>query len=549
VSAGGKSLSRRLSKRKIEETSPDPQIQIILEAYNGHHGNVARMSRTLGIGRKKISRILRENNLGGKPLAGGRIRQLPTEPAILPPSGKVKRYLLTSAQNNTFVHPEGWKNLLVLKKYWNAELLISTYTYNKNAYGPMAVKEGTYDPQKELFYDPAINPYKCNISKALAPDLVFCGEHNILPTEQAPISGLNTYAGGVSTILPHAKIQLESVAMHGNKPAKFSFTTGTVTKRNYIQKKQGLKGEFHHVYGAVVAEVNSDGDWWVRQLDIDERTGRICDLNLVVEKGIVTDGNSVESITWGDTHAGAVDEKTLEASVGKGGMLDTLKPKSQFIHDLMEGASVNHHTSKNPHEKYRNFKREYHIVENELQKTVEVLRKYYRENIETYIVNSNHDDWVERWARETEFHRLEPANMRIWLRLQEAILDAIDSGDDDFSVFGYALSEFNLPKNIKFLGPDDSVIICKKIECGMHGHLGPDGKRGKASNLVSIGTRANTAHSHSACIKLGLYVAGTSAKLRMGYNKGPSSWSHSHIVTYSNGKRTIITVRNGKWRA
>jgi hypothetical protein len=83
----------------------------------------------------------------------------------------------------------------------------------------------------------------------------------------------------------------------------------------------------------------------------------------------------------------------------------------------------------------------------------------------------------------------------------------------------------------------------------MHGHLGPDGKRGNAANLVVVGTRANTAHSHRACIKLGLYVAGTSSELRMGYNQGPSSWSHSHIVTYPNGKRTIITMRAGKWRA
>jgi hypothetical protein len=36
----------------------------------------------------------------------------------------------------------------------------------------------------------------------------------------------------------------------------------------------------------------------------------------------------------------------------------------------------------------------------------------------------------------------------------------------------------------------------------------------------------------------------------MGYNKGPSSWSHSHVITYPNGKRSIITLqKNGNWRA
>jgi hypothetical protein len=74
----------------------------------------------------------------------------------------------------------------------------------------------------------------------------------------------------------------------------------------------------------------------------------------------------------------------------------------------------------------------------------------------------------------------------------------------------------------------------------MHGHLGPDGARGSAQNLNKIGKRANIGHLHSAGIYDGLYVAGTSTTLNMGYNKGPSSWSHSHIVTYPNGKRVTI---------
>jgi hypothetical protein len=44
-------------------------------------------------------------------------------------------------------------------------------------------------------------------------------------------------------------------------------------------------------------------------------------------------------------------------------------------------------------------------------------------------------------------------------------------------------------------------------------------------------------------------VAGTSSKLDVGYNTGPSSWTHSHIVTYENGKRAVITLYAGSWRA
>jgi hypothetical protein len=46
----------------------------------------------------------------------------------------------------------------------------------------------------------------------------------------------------------------------------------------------------------------------------------------------------------------------------------------------------------------------------------------------------------------------------------------------------------------------------------------------------------------------GIYTSGTTSKLDMGYNKGLSSWSHSHVVTLPNGKRQIITLQNGRWR-
>jgi hypothetical protein len=100
------------------------------------------------------------------------------------------------------------------------------------------------------------------------------------------------------------------------------------------------------------------------------------------------------------------------------------------------------------------------------------------------------------------------------------------------------------------LSLDESFLICdKKIECGLHGDLGSNGSRGSANSLSKIGRRSNVGHSHSAGIWDGLYVAGTSTEFRMGYNHGPSSWTHSHIITYPNGKRAIITMFEGAWRA
>jgi hypothetical protein len=114
----------------------------------------------------------------------------------------------------------------------------------------------------------------------------------------------------------------------------------------------------------------------------------------------------------------------------------------------------------------------------------------------------------------------------------------------------WAMSRFiqTQKKLIRYLRTDESFIIAESIECGMHGHLGPNGSRGGSRPLLKIGRKANIGHTHTAEISDGLYVAGVTGKLDQSYNVGPSSWSQSDIITYPNGKRAIITKSNGKWR-
>jgi hypothetical protein len=65
-----------------------------------------------------------------------------------------------------------------------------------------------------------------------------------------------------------------------------------------------------------------------------------------------------------------------------------------------------------------------------------------------------------------------------------------------------------------------------------------------------VSSRLNTAHTHTAGILDGIYTAGLSGKMDQGYNAdAPSSWSHSLIVTYPNSRRTIVTLRDGRYRA
>jgi hypothetical protein len=106
-------------------------------------------------------------------------------------------------------------------------------------------------------------------------------------------------------------------------------------------------------------------------------------------------------------------------------------------------------------------------------------------------------------------------------------------------------------EGIEFVPEGASFEICRDrgpIECGAHGHLGPNGSRGTSRNLSQVATKMNKGHDHTASIVDGVYssgVCGPNPDLQL----GPSSWSPSHIVSYENSKRSIVTMQGAEWRA
>ncbi|MCK4816613.1 hypothetical protein KA005_12660, partial [bacterium] len=81
------------------------------------------------------------------------------------------------------------------------------------------------------------------------------------------------------------------------------------------------------------------------------------------------------------------------------------------------------------------------------------------------------------------------------------------------------------------------------------GHRGANGSRGTPRQFTKIGPKVTHGHVHSPSIIEGVYTCGVSGVLDMVYNKGPSSWAQTHCIQYSNGKRALITIINGKYCA
>lgn len=476
-----------------------------------------------------------------------------------------KRFIFTSAQNNTKVNKEVWRSLKAVAAHYGAEIVVSTFEYDLASHA-RSEKPGTVHANKELWFSPAVLPYIRNERMLVAKGLEWCGELQILPTAKRPISGFESYTGRNSCIIPHPKFALESVASGKYEGTKLIYTTGCVTERNYIQKKAGQIAQFHHGFGGLLAEVDDAGSWYCRQLNATEG-GTIYDLDVRASKGRIITGNRIEGIVWGDAHVRRADPTVTRLGWGgsgdqldailklspTGSMIDTLRPKYQFFHDLVDFRSRNHHEINNGRKRF-----ERHVaggaeddVGLELQEAAKALWLRGRDGTQSVVVNSNHDRALLRWL-DTADYRNDPQNAMTFLKLQTWLYKTL-AGKGKPDVFKHAMLEYGAPKSVRFLGEDESFIICPDanggIECGMHGDLGVNGGRGSAIGFARMGRKSIVGHGHSTAIVDGVYIVGHSAQVDLGYNKGPSTWSHSHCLVYPNGKRAIVTMWKGKWRA
>ncbi|AFU88031.1 DNA transfer protein [Caulobacter phage CcrColossus] len=297
----------------------------------------------------------------------------------------------------------------------------------------------------------------------------------------------------------------------------------------------------------------------------------------------VTHGHRIEAVNWGDLHVAQIDPVVSETcfgiapteQVGLNGsrvwidmresrlaetpLIDVLRPKYQFFHDVADFQSRNHHNIRDAHHMFELFIEGVDLVEEELREVAYFIDNTKRDFCQTVIVESNHDLALKRWLKEADY-RQDPPNAIFFLECQLASYKAIrdkKSSDPEiaekakkFSIFNHVLTTFfeKTPcAGVEFLREDQSFRVLD-IEKGMHGHLGANGARGNPRAFTKMGPKATTGHTHSCEIHDGIYTSGTSSKLDMGYNKGLSSWSQSHVITYQNGKRAILTMNNGKWR-
>lgn len=445
--------------------------------------------------------------------------------------GKIKkcsRYVITTAQNLTSPHTAFLSNLELYCKTNDAQLIVIPIRYRN----PTTDKEKSQDEWHRL-----LKPYIVGERKELIPGVMLMGDIKTQPTAVNPLTGMHTITGNKCGIFGHTKIAMESVPTPGQQLPKILMTTGAVTRSNYSDTTAGKKGEFHHVLGAVVVEAGSE--FHFRHINA-QSDGSFIDLG-VKYGGKTKKATRPAALVLGDLHAIRHDPSNLAAVLD---MCDELRPRRLVVHDVLDFQSASHHN--NFFERFRLAQIGRNSVIDELRYTCEIL-DLLAAKTDLYVVASNHDEHLYKWL-ESHHNGLDIPNARIYHELKAEMLATIE--DKGYVPDPLKLSADKLMKRkANFLKAGDSFQV-HGIEMAYHGDKGPNGARGNANAFNKIGVKTIIGHSHTPRIVGGCYQTGTSSLLDMGYNKGsPSSWLHSHVLVYGNGKRTHINVIDGRWRA
>jgi hypothetical protein len=476
------------------------------------------------------------------------------------PAPKFKRpldskiFVVTSAQNATPLHAAFWASLLQYCEFRDAELMVIPIRY-KNATSRWTESQANAEWWLEhpaLSQTEAGRPlqkYLWNVRKELNKNISVLGDIKVQPTAVSPLTGFEGITHGESGIFGHTKLQLKVIATPQGKYPKILTTTGACTVKNYTDTRAGKLGEFHHTLGAAVVEVDGPR-FHLRQINAS-KDGTFYDLDYFYDgarKKPTHNIGGVPGLVMGDTHVEGIDPAVERATFGD--IVPFFEPKRLFWHDLEDGGSVSHWAQGNPFVTSARHFSKAGSAEEEFYSALNFVVDRTPNYATSYIVASNHNDWLHRWILERDWKTLSPKDRGFYLKVASKLFEQskllTGDGAEKLNAFIMLAKEYCI-NNVQVLDYEQSCLV-EGVECGMHGHYGPNGSRGSAKSMRRIGVKSIIGHSHTPAIEEGCYQVGTSTHLSRGYTHGPSSWLNTHAVIYPNGKRTLINIIDGKWR-
>lgn len=456
-----------------------------------------------------------------------------------------KTFLVVAAQNGTPVEADWWATILKIAEHRNAEILVIPIRY-KNP-----TSQWTASQQNAEHWANEVRDYLWSARTSLNGKLMVLGDFKIQPTASDPLTGAEALSLEQSGIIGHTKLHMKSVPTPASRMAKILTTTGACTVENYTDSRAGRIAAFHHSLSCVIVEVTGPKRFQLRHIHFDRKSKSATDIDVRynANKGRERAPRPL-ALDMGDTHVRAICPKVKRATFGPGGMVATLRPLHLIFHDVLDCHSGSPHHKGDPFTAIAKQRSGGDDVEREVAEAIDfILENTPAEGCTAVVVGSNHNDMLGRWIKRTDW-REDPVNAAFYLRV--AALMAAEAKQtrkgaeypDPFSLLVKARGD----ARVRVLDEDESFML-GGVELGMHGNRGPNGSRGSIRNLRRIGVKSIIGHSHSPGIDEGCYQTGTSTLLRLEYNHGASSWLNCHCILHADGKRQLIVIVDGHWRA
>jgi hypothetical protein len=245
----------------------------------------------------------------------------------------------------------------------------------------------------------------------------------------------------------------------------------------------------------------------------------------------------------GDIHTGDTDPVSLAVTKQ---MIARFRPKELILHDLFDGASVNHHSADDVMFRARRFAKG--DLLGELEACVAMLLDLQSagpRDMKINIVASNHDEFLNRYLAEARFSQ-DPRNLHIACYCGWRFSDS--SKNVNPLQVGMEYVHGGPFWNVEFLtrGQDYKIL---GWQLANHGDKGVRGKKNISIQEIShVVGKAIVGHTHTPGIFRNAVIVGTTSVLNPEYKQGTGNdWMHTHALLFPNGKVQLVNIIEDKY--
>lgn len=450
---------------------------------------------------------------------------------------KYKRFVITTAVLGCQVNQEFLNSIKNYCKLKEAKLLVLTCA-------DPAKRNSSWSTLGHI--DKSLQDYVVTKEISLNNNLFLCSIKTSAKQINTLTGLLRIVGRSKSFIAASPKIFVKVVPGANHQYPKVALTTGAITNADYqtemyMSERTAYLGDMDHKLGAVVVEIESKDKFHFRHIEALS-DGSFIDLGTQYTQDSTLPATT-DVVVYGDWHSGSTDSnaKRMGEEVCK-----LTNPKYLVLHDLFDGNSINHHEAKNLISKaYKASTKKLDSLEHDLQSLRKDLEELSSLAPNLCVIKSNHDEFLDRYLKDGRYIN-DPVNYKLALKLSLFMLEGKDPLQEGLKEVGFKM------KNVKFLGRDDDLIVGKR-QFGNHGDIGANGSRGNLRNMETCYGPSCSGHTHTMGRDRDSLMVGTFSKLRLGYNRGPSSWTHTLAVQYRGDKGKVapiqlITCIDGTWR-